>query len=529
MKLLNLKTVLMMFGFLWIALSFFWFTQKQTQDSLVLNAENNLEFAKLEFLQKSNDLKFKLGQWGYNYNLVKTKGLDFDHESFANSDFESIYFFTLENNEFKPQWSKSKDLATSTIPRSINSKLKAWTKQKLSIQDFIYFSDDPTPKGSKIFFGFLVDDSVMGEGLLLSSLDLNYVQLITGGLNTYLVDHQGRFLFHPKREYVGQSASKWLRSASSENTITKSIPAEFINGEFIYKQKNPILLSQVLMPTLVMYLGLMLIFGVLIFDIYLSSPLKLSGSNIDLDLDRNNGLRSSKLEDESYKSITKLNQIRESLNKMSLLSSALRGRLDLATIEKADATLIYDIKKDFEDLDRMLDETYKSILNDGLKNDDLKNNDPLGSVQETQDKPNFSASTKLQDNNLSISNLSTAVNPNGENKNILNISQEIQNSLNEFNDGDDSDFNFEIALEEFDLEDAMGGDEISSDEDLAEEEQDSFSDLGNIKGVVFQEYVGADVTADIGSNDWAKIIEELTDEINNAPLKPTQDEGVRGV
>lgn len=524
MKLLNLKTVLMMFGFLWIALSFFWFTQKQTQDSLVLNAENNLEFAKLEFLQKSNDLKFKLGQWGYNYNLVKTKGLDFDHESFANSDFESIYFFTLDNNEFKPQWSKSKDLATSTIPRSINSKLKAWTKQKLSTQDFIYFSDDPTPKGSKIFFGFLVEDSVMGEGLLLSSLDLNYVQLITGGLNTYLVDHQGRFLFHPKREYIGQSASKWLRSASSENTITKSIPAEFISGEFIYKQKSPILLSQVLMPTLVMYLGLMLIFGVLIFDIYLSSPLKLSGSNIDLDLDRNNGLRSSKLEDESYKSVTKLNQIRESLNKMSLLSSALKGRLDLATIEKADATLIYDIKKDFEDLDRMLDETYKSILNDGLKN-----NVPSDSVGESQDKPNFSAATKLQDNNLSIPNLSAVVNSNVENKNILNISQEIQNSLNEFNDTDDSDFNFEIALEEFDLEDAMGSDETSSGEDLTEEGQDSTSDFANGKGVVFQEYVGADVTVDIGSNDWAKIIEELTDEINNAPLKPTQDEGARGV
>ncbi len=527
MKLFNLKTVLMMFGFLWIALSFFWFTQKQTQDSLVLSAEKNLEFAKLEFLQKSNDLKFKLGQWGYNYNLVKTKGLDFDHESFANSDFESIYFFSIQNNEFKPQWSKSKDLAVATIPRSIKSKLKTWTKEKLAAQNFIFFSDDPSPKGSKIFFGFYVADTLMGEGLLLSSLDLSYVQLVTGGLNTYLVDHQGRFLFHPKREYIGQSASKWLRTENSDNTITKSIPAEFIGGEFIFKQKSPILLSQVLMPTLVMYLGLMLVFAVLIFDIYLSSPLKLAGSTVDLDIDRNNGLKVAQLEDESFKSITKLNSIRESLNKMSLLSSALKGRLDLATIEKADATLIYDIKKDFEDLDRMLDETYKSILNDSLKND--------GSLKDVV-KGKVISSTILDNTNGTASKSTSGFSPNEDNKNIHALGQEIQNSLNDFNDNEE--FNFDIALEEFDLEDTLDSEDLTEG-DLDDELSDGLSlkdlDLssGNGKGVVFQEYVGADMSADsesnLGSNDWAKIIEELTDEINNAPLKPTQDESSRGV
>jgi hypothetical protein len=51
--------------------------------------------------------------------------------------------------------------------------------------------------------------------------------------------------------------------------------------------------------------------------------------------------------------------------------------------------------------------------------------------------------------------------------------------------------------------------------DLDEESKSYPSDQA--EGVVFQEYLGAETEA----NDWAKIIEELTEEINTVELKPS--------
>ncbi len=520
MKLFNLKTILILIGFIWVALSFLWFSQKQTHQALITSAEKSLEFTKLDLIQKSKDLRFKLGQWGYNYQLVKTKGSDFDQDSFMASEFESIYFFKLEDNEFKPQWSKSKDLATVAIPKSIKSKLKAWTKEKLETQDFLYFSDDPSPKGSKVFFGFMIKDESMGEGLLLSSLDFNYVQLIPTSLNVYLIDTQGRFLSHPRREYIGQSASRWLTS-ETKNMFTKSMPAGFISAELIYKQKIPAIMSQAFVPTFVMFLGLMLIFGVLIFDIYMSSPFNSSikSTIVQTNCDSNGSGK------DNYASVLKLNEVRESLNKMSLLSSALKGRLDLASLEKADQTLFSDIKSDFEQLDQMLDSAYKVSQNNNFNETAINNiPDSVGMSVDNKIKINSNSPFVSQfnfDDTAKVSELSAGkkVDPK-VNQNSDLLSKELEESLSAMKSFDDQDFNFEIGLEEFDLGETEFDDEMLDDELNIGSSHEEI----NQKGVVFQEYIGADSE----SNDWAKIIEELTDEINTAPLKPTQSQNVSG-
>lgn len=501
----------MLMGFLWVAVSFYWFSQKQTKEALFESAKDNLEFAKLELAQKSKDLRFKLGQWGFNYHLVKTKGLDFDHDSFASSEFESIYFFKKVDGEFKPQWSKSKDLASAAISRSLKSKLKTWTKENIISQEFLYFTDNPSAQGSKLYFGFIIQDDIMGEGVLLSSLDLNYFQLLSPSLNTYLIDPQGRFLFHPQKEYTGLSASNWLKSQNTENTVTQAIPAGIINGELIYKKKTPPWFDQVIMSTFVMLLGLLLIFGVLIFDIYITSPVSMLKGYKDLKSEMTAALAPSEVDKDNLTATSKLDMVRESLNQMSLMSAQLKGRLDLATREKADKTLIHDINSDFSRLDQMLDETYKSLTLNDLKSINKITNQNLNYVPKT---PLTEIADETKKTSPLVANIDLFESLDEDHLDFDLKEFELENSI-------DSDFknekfdNEDFDIESFDYELSQKDESKESDHINKSKDQQSFK---KTSGVVFQEYIGIDET----SNDWAKIIEELTEEINNAPLKPTK-------
>lgn len=533
----------MVCGFVWVALSFYWFVNQNLQTSKTTLADTNIQSAYEELTQTSEDLRFKLGQWAYNYHLVKTKGVDFDQDGFLASEFDDIYFFKLEETDLKTQWIKSKDMAAAVVPSGLSAKLKEWSKEDLLKKNFIYFTENIKTKGSKVFFGFPISDEVMGEGVILSSLDLDYVQLISPHLNVYLLDSKGRFLYHPQKEYVGQSPGSLVKS-DNKNIFVKTSSVKSIDGEFIYRVKMDGVLAQTIWPTLVMFLGLALVFGILIFEIYMQAPLNIPTSITNMSD------QSSSLDKDEYGSILKLNEVRELLNKMSLSASVLKGRLDLATNGELDQKLFEDIKEDFENLDRTIELAYQktqliesdstrekeavkarlqafaenpakaslteaAITTELTGDDDTRLGVRLGALQEAAQilkDQDLSSDFDMSDDNFKEEDLQTAGTTKDE--------SESEETFGAFEDIDFEDLNFESDLIAID-------DESHSEtwDDLLE---DSGEDSQN-KGVVFQEYIGPETEV----NDWAKIIEELTEEINTAELKPTvskqeKDSEIRG-
>jgi hypothetical protein len=358
MKVINIKSVLILTGFLWVCFSFLGFTQLASENSVDQIADSHLKHAKSELLQKSKDLRFKLGQWAFNYHLVKTKGLDFDQDGFLASDFNDIFFFKLVGDDLKTQWIKSKDMSSAVVPRQLLNQLKPLSKEQILDKEFVYFSDKTTVHGPKVFFGFPIKDEMMGEGFVLGSLDLDYVNLISADLNTYLTDARGRFIFHPKKEYIAQNSSH-LTAQENKDVFVKTAQLSNLGLEFIYITPKAKVWVDTFWPMVVMCLGLLLAFGVLIFEIYMQAPLNLKTA-VDIST---SPLKSNESSKDEYGSILKLNEIRDSLNQMSLLSSVLKGRVDLAANGELNAKLFEDIKTDFDTLDKTIETTYRSSQN----------------------------------------------------------------------------------------------------------------------------------------------------------------------
>lgn len=529
MKFLNLKSILMACGLLWVGISFYWFTKNLTQDSVTQMADQSLEYANTEFIQKSKDLRFKLAQWSYNYHLVKTKGIDFDQDGFLNSEFEDIYFFKVEDNEFKTQWIKSKDMGSAAVPARINAKLKQWTKEQLLGKEFIYFSEKVNRKGSKVFFGFPINDDQMGEGLILSSLDLDYVQLLNPKLGVYVLDSKGRFISHPNKEYIGQSGSQWIQSLGEKSVFIKTATSNMLSAEFLYQKKVTGIMAQVFMPTLVMFLGLLLVFGVLIFEVYMFTPLNFA-QNAEVD----SNTRDDVFSKDSYGSILKLDEVRESLNRMSLLSSALKGRIDLAANGELDRKLFEDIKMDFETLEEAIDSTYKSSQNidENLETQKTKNHiNKLLQNKKTETTATTTSTGNVVDFNIDQFTDMDSVSVSKFKEDDSNKPQlgSLQDALSAFKtQGFDEDFDEDsITFEDYKAHLPFDDVKFETSEFDSIEINDEDINFENIidtneqqvesGGVVFQEYMGPENE----TNDWAKIIEELTEEINTVELKPT--------
>lgn len=523
MKIFNLKSVLILAGFIWVCLSFLGFADLAANRSAQKIADTSLTFAQSEFEQKSKDLRFKLAQWFYNYHLVKTKGVDFDQEGFQASEFNDIYFFKLDGSNIKTQWIKSKDMQTAAVPTQLTSRLKQWSKEQLEDKDFIYFSDKAAGQNAKVFFGFPISDEVMGDGLVLSSLDLDLVQLLSTSLNTYALDSRGRYIFHPKKEYIAQNANQLMALAAdggNEAFLVKSISTANSGIEFVYRAPKAAVLINALWPMIIMSLGLLLAFGVLIFEIYMQAPLNFK-SSYDISSAH---LKASEMSKDEYGSILKLNEVRDSLNQMSLMSSVLKGRLDLAANGEMSSQLLETIKNDFATLDRSIESTYRSSQNleteskldlSNIENVTVSENPEIGDFSEENPAlAELQASPEKKEKAPnSIAEAALAFRDQG-----FDLEDDATFDGLEFSDLDlDNDLSeeFSVQLDELDSEARISLDDEES-EDSSEE------------GVVFQEYLGADSEV----NDWAKIINELTEEINTAELKPSRvnakDDGLHG-
>ncbi len=504
MKIINIKSLLILAGFLWVCLSFMGFTQMVSQRSAENLAEIQIQHAQRELLEKSKNLKFKLAQWSYNYHLVKTKGLDFDQEGFLTSEFNDMYFFKFEENTLKTQWIKSKDMSSVTVPTPgrLLARMKSISQDEILKKDFIYFADKTSEQGPKIFFGFPILDDVLGEGVLLSTLDLDYVQLLSPDLNTTLLDSKSRFLFHPQKEYIGQSA-KHLLSNNTNDLFEKKAKLPVLNLEFIYKVPKAKFAVEIFWPLVVTCLGLVLAFGVLIYETFMQAPINLK-SAIDITSDSFKASESTK---DEYGSILKLNEIRDSLNQMSLLSSVLKGRIDLAANGELSPRLFENLKNDFDVLDRTIESTYLASQ-DGQVTNPSKSNPKF---KELNANPNINQivnadnKTEIPVAPTSISQAAAVFRDQG-----FDVESEFENSATFDNLLDFSELEIGEDFELLEHESELQSDEIKSNP--------NFANKGQSKGVVFQEYIGADSE----TNDWAKIIEELTEEINTAKLKPTE-------
>lgn len=474
MKFLNIKFLLMVTAFLWVSLSFYWFSNSLIDQKSQEIAQNEINSAKFELLTQSRNLKFKLGQWTYNYNLVKTKGADFDNESYANSEFETIFLFNLKNGEFVPQWSKSKDVGLVKVPNSIYRQLKKMDKDSFLKGDYFFFSDD---NQSKIYFGFPVADDELGEGAIVASLDQEYLSLLPSNSNTYLVDENNKFIYHPNSEYIAKSAKAWL-SSNEKTLLVKSEPLSFIDGQLIYRKKLEGISAQMFMPTLVMMLGLLLIAGILIFEFFMAAPLVV---NADISAE---SLNSGGEEKDEYLSVLKLNKIRDSLNKMSLLSTVIKGRLDLASLGETDKKLMMDIKNDYDTLENLIDATYK------------ESQKSLSSELSTEPSEQFK--------------ISDAVNDSIDGLDLDSYEDDTSGELEM-----DSSVNMDLEKTSVSKNQQALGQDLNYQNNGLDSESDS-------EGVVFQEYLGEDTS----TNDWAKIIDELTDEINNIEIKPKRDSNI---
>lgn len=514
MKIISLKSVLMISGLVWVLLSFYWFVNRTTQDSAIQLAEANIQSAYTEALQKSDDLRFKLGQWAYNYHLVKTKGVDFDQDGFLASEFDDMYFFKLEDADLKTQWIKSKDMTTAVVPAGLSTKLKQWSKEDLLKKEFIVFTEKVKSKGAKVFFGFPVVDPVMGEGVILSSLDQDYVQLISPHLNVYLLDSKGRFLYHPQKEYIGQSAGR-LTQVEGKDLVLKTASAGSIDGELVYRKKIDGVWAQTLWPTLVMFFGLLLTFGVIIFEMLMQAPLNI-GSGLTMSQ-----ASASTSEKDDYGTILKLNEVRELLNKMSLTSSVLKGRLDLASNGELDQRLFENIKVDFDVLDQTIEQAYRTSQTFEPEAQTKKSEDVSQDMTEES-----SAELTSADNGVVISMVSG--------HQIASATQDQTSGLSSLTEAAKVLQEQGLDLDNEEPDDVFGDfqdsafDTLSFDTDLTNIEEtqsdETWGDLLDFKdeddvaeGVVFQEYIGTENEV----NDWAKIIEELTEEINTVEFKPT--------
>lgn len=266
----NLKTLLTFLLFLWVSGSFIFFARKNIEKSRYEKAQIQAQSVKgyLDLYRK--DLRFKLAQWAYNYQLVQAQGIEFDQEAFLNSEFQSLFFFKHSENQFEVQWVKSKDIGGEEVPAPLMEKSRVWTFKDLVERGDFIFSSQQSNLGGQVFFGFPVDDPVMGKGLIAATLDHEYLNLSSllvlpqDSLQTVspvrIGDSSGTYLFHPRSEYIGQEIVE-----DQESHYLFPISDTDIHV-FVQKSEIP-WLSFIGWPIGVMLSGLLLLLGVLLFEV----------------------------------------------------------------------------------------------------------------------------------------------------------------------------------------------------------------------------------------------------------------------
>ena len=535
----NLKVLLTLLLFLWVSGSFIFFARKNIENSRYERASIQAQSVKDYLDLYKKDLRFKLAQWVYNYHLVKTQGIEFDQGAFLNSEFQSMFFFSYSKNQFEVQWVKSKDIGEADVPAVLLKKNKAWTFDELvKHRDFIFSSQQSNNLGAQVFFGFPVDDPVMGKGLIASTLDPEYLKLSSfldshhSSQNLFpakIVDSSGAYILHSKSEYIGQNAI--------EDQDSHYLFPVLGTGLRIFVQKSKISwLSFVALPVGVMLSGLLLLLGLLLFEV-VQSLKKGSVMTPFAGHPVKNG--ETGLDSHAYEAILKQGELRDNLNKISLLSSSLKGRLDLALVGNGDQDILNDLIHDFESLDNFIERTYKFSQE---KTDET----PRRSKPHVQKKPSSRNPSPRDFSPKSPSFKSPSLKSRSDEDGVKVSSESFESHLGSSSfdmEPPSSSENFEIGVSEKmeaktqqiqeellnfkeehgGLDPSMRGKDLSFeifDEEFLEEEEWNLrspkpSSL-DVSSGVSSGVSSEDSSDELSDNsNWSKVIEELTNELNS--------------
>lgn len=519
-KILNLKTFLILSLFIWVAASFTFFNKQAAQKDQAMQTAKTVQALSQYMDLYKQDMRFKLAQWVYNYQLVKTQGIDFDQQAFLKSEFQSIYLMKWDGQGFDLQWVKSKEIGAQEIPESLLRQQKVWSFESLVQQKDFMFSGMDSKLGSQIYFGFPVDDPLVGKGVVVAVLDNEFLPLNFIDGNVAILDNQGHYLFHSRPEYIGKIATVNSGHKNLENREIYPIQDGAYDVLVVTEPEN--YLAELGAPIAILFSGMLLIIGIFLFDLYMN-PFGNGEGNITLVSDADDEFAS-----QGYASLLQVSELREKLNKMSLLSSALKGRLDLATLGEIDETLLQDLGNDFQELDQMIDESYRLSQKvnvgevDGTSQDErkivLSPSESEMASKETQAPEEFSievkeplgeANEKVNANSSVLLTSDDSVQASGvvkEKNQESYVESEKELSLEELPFAMNSELSFDL------FDDELFDEDIDGIDIKDHTKENGVHSREEVSGVVFEPYLTADGSE---SNDWSKVIEELADELNS--------------
>lgn len=355
----------------WAAVSFVFFGNKLLRQTTFTEAKNSVEYTQSFFEEYSKQIKFKLGQWSYNYQLKSHKGVEFDHAAFMDAEFDLIGFYAFNADEektpYEKQWLKSKDFAANELPENLIERIQGVSYESVVQMPYLWMAGLDSSGQSVVLILSAVDDVAIGKGVLVGVLDLEMVPYSKLNPNALVVDSQGRYLMHPQKEYLAQRASATIKqipegelySFEGENWLLSKK-----NGyDYVYRAEKKDLISLAGLPMVLMLLGLGFLVALPMLlqdepepfeDVTSYEPKTAEQSDIDFA---------------GYESVLKVQSLREKLNKMTLISSSLKGRLDLASLGEVDQKLLKDIISDFRTLDKSIDDAFNEASEFGGQED----------------------------------------------------------------------------------------------------------------------------------------------------------------
>lgn len=578
MSIKTYKILLWGLALAWATVSFAFFGHQLLNKTTFNEAKTSVTLTQSFFEEYSKQIKFKLGQWSYNYQLKSNKGVEFDHAAFMEAEFDLIGFYSVsddENAPYEKQWLKSKDFAANELSENIVTRMQTLSYEAVKSSSYVWMAGLDESGQSVVLMASAVNDAAVGTGLLVGVLDLERVPYGRISPDVVVLDSEGRFILHPRKEYMAQKASSVIKTIPEGELYTHEGEAWLHhrqNGyDYVFRAEQKSLVGMAVWPLILMLLGL----GFLV-----ALPMLLQEEPEafeDVKAFEPKTAEQSEIDFAGYESVLKVQNLRDKLNKMSLISSSLKGRLDLVSLGEIDQKLLKDIVTDFNILDNAIDEAFNEASEFNTQDEPQAERAPLAmsglpdmpglenqssepeikitvpqmpSKQVAQEAPKASGTTikaetfafEIEEEDidvdfaqsLSLTPVAEDVEPDSAKHSSSGVPAEIPHQAKAPNAISQSAASRmdEIAsvvkapagqygstLVSESLEEAKSAFGSFAD-DLEGDVEDLFGDLNDLEEieVVVAEESEREFKPVASKNDWTKVIEELTEELNNLDL-----------
>lgn len=577
MSIKSYKVLLWGLALAWAAVSFVFFGHKLLNQTTFQEAKTSVVLSQSFFEEYSKQIKFKLGQWSYNFQLKSNKGVEFDHAAFMEAEFDLIGFYSVTEDEdlmYEKQWLKSKDFASSELPASLVERMQKLSYDVAKDSSYVWMAGLDESGQSVVMIATAVNDAAVGTGLLIGVLDLEMIPYSKASPEVVVVDAEGRFVMHSRKEYMAQKASALIKSIPEGEMFHKDGEAWLVsrhNGyDYVYRAEQKSLMAMAAWPMVLMLLGL----GFLV-----ALPMLLQDEPEafeDVNAFEPKAAEQSEIDFAGYESVLKVQSLRDKLNKMSLISSSLKGRLDLVSLGEVDQKLLKDLVTDFSILDKSIDDAFNEASEFNTQDDLQSSSESATSfvMPSLPDKPLVSApkvevvnptlessQPEASTQDTSASEVSTVVKAQtfafeieeddidldfAQSLSLTPVNEQVDNSdpvsieltESKATSVDDSKATvaatagvvktpagaYASALVSESLEEAKSAfGSFAEDTDL---EDDMFSDLNDLEDIEIEvaQETDREFKPVSAKNDWTKVIEELTEELNNLDLDVSEME-----